>query len=167
MHHVAFYIWLLKRYKVSWTCIYKILWGSIFCCYGQGKVMRKNYFQGRAKVRENLWYCYSQESLREFCLRCTQNPVNWKGWEMKTGLLMVCKKTRSKCKRGLFVNINQLMQGQWKLFSGQWKVRDISGNCFTFWWVATSGQKGFRDKFLRFLAPTSYSHNGTHVLRTF
>ena len=93
MHHVAFYIWLLKRYKVSWTCIYKILWGSIFQgCYGYGKVMGKNYFQGGAKVRENLWYCCSQESLCEFYLRCTQNPVNWKGWEMKTGLLMVCKK---------------------------------------------------------------------------
>ena len=45
MHHVAFYIWLLKRYKVSWTCIYKILWGSIFQgCYGHGKVVGKKLF---------------------------------------------------------------------------------------------------------------------------
>ena len=41
-HDVAFYIWLLKRHKTSWTCIYKILWGSIFQgCYGQGKVRGK------------------------------------------------------------------------------------------------------------------------------
>ena len=38
--------WLLKRYKVSWTCIYKILWGSIFQgCYGYGKVMGKIIFK--------------------------------------------------------------------------------------------------------------------------
>ena len=32
----------MKRYKTSWTCIYKILRGSIFQgCYGQGKVRGK------------------------------------------------------------------------------------------------------------------------------
>ena len=45
-------------------------------------------------------------------LRCTQNPGNGKVWKVKTGILMVCKRNRSKCKHGLFVNINQLMQGQ-------------------------------------------------------
>ena len=35
MHHIAFYIWLLKRYKMSWACMYKNFGGS------QGTVMGK------------------------------------------------------------------------------------------------------------------------------
>ena len=59
MHHVAFCIWLLKRYKASWTCIYKILWGSIFQrIQGQGKVRGKQIifkvWQKSVKIFDNV-----------------------------------------------------------------------------------------------------------------
>ena len=42
IHAHCRFLYLVVRYKTSWTGIYKILWGSIFeGCYGQGKVRGK------------------------------------------------------------------------------------------------------------------------------
>ena len=65
---------------------------------------------------------------------CAENPVkSVKRSKMKRKILMAFKRSWRKCKCGCFLILIHLMQGQWKLFRGQWKLGDF----FSFWWVAT------------------------------
>ena len=79
---VAFYIWLLKRYKTSRTGIYKILWGSIFQgCYGQGKVRGKQIIFKVGQKSGKIFDIVSVRNNSTNSITLHSKSWKWKGLE--------------------------------------------------------------------------------------
>ena len=82
------------------------------------------------KVRENLSSCQSQWKVREKSGNFLGSNEWQPCWTWREEYRWSTEETEANVKVDLPVAylVSRLMQGQWKLFSGQWKVREKSGN---------------------------------------
>ena len=75
-------LYLVVRYKTSWTGIYKILWGSIFQgCYGQGKVRGKQIIFKVGQKSGKIFDIVSVRNNSANSITLHSKSWKWKGLE--------------------------------------------------------------------------------------
>ena len=82
IHAHCRFLYLVVRYKTSWTGIYKILWGSIFQgCYGQGKVRGKQIIFKVGQKSGKIFDIMSVRNNSANSITLHSKSWKWKGLE--------------------------------------------------------------------------------------